>query len=119
MGSETINLKFSCNEIVFSEESNWDEFINISFIGNLNSYITLSSVSDEDEIHIEYNEQTNFLSLLKKDINVDFQEINIVIKLTNVLKRNNFIYDHLEIAMPKLFDKNKINISIQALQKIK
>lgn len=82
-------MLFQGKNIVYSLEDKWDELVNITFVNELN-YLSFNALAYEDEIGIELNDQTNYVSVLKKDIEIKLIENTLYFKLKNPIIQHNF-----------------------------
>ena len=81
-------LIFECNRLEINPKEYWIEIIEVSFIKGDN-YISISRLSYEDEIYIEYNDQINCLYSNYKDVKFELKENILSIQVLNNNKRYN------------------------------
>ncbi|WP_236582281.1 hypothetical protein [Sphingobacterium spiritivorum] len=98
---------FESQQIAYSLEDNWDELVSITFV-NAGNYLSLSSLAYEDEIGIEINDQTNYVSALKTEFKYEFTGSSIHFTIENPIIQNN---------VPDL--KFVVNFSIKEADKLK
>lgn len=82
-------MNFNFNSIVYSEFENWDEFIQITFVGNNGEYLSLSSVLYEEEIYTEFSDQINYLQFSKTKFEFYRDSNSIFFVISQILKGNN------------------------------
>jgi hypothetical protein len=81
-------MEFNSENIVYSSRTNWDELVNITFVDHEN-YLSLNALVYEDEIEIEWNDQVNYVSILKSDFKFEIVDKQLRLEVTHVVNQNN------------------------------
>jgi hypothetical protein len=89
MENSSLPLKFECNKgIDINPEGDWDEIIQLTFLNDQSEYLSLTRLSYEDEVYVEYNDQINFLYSGVNDITFTLEETLLTIAIQNPTKGN-------------------------------
>ena len=105
---------FKCERLEYNAEEHWDEFVSITFVDH-NNYVALTSIVYEDELGVEVNDQTNCLTLLKRDLEYSLTGDTLQVSFRNVTLRNNMPADHVEIELPKAVDSKRLEGALRIL----
>ncbi|WP_417009328.1 hypothetical protein [Bacteroides congonensis] len=81
-------LIFECDILDINSKEYWIEIIQVAFVKGDN-YISISRLSYEDEIYMEYNDQINYLYSNCKDVKFKLKENILSIQISNSKKRFN------------------------------
>lgn len=81
-------LDFECDTLNINSKDYWIEIIQVAFVKGDN-YISISRLSYEDEIYIEYNDQINCLYANYKDVKFELKESILSIQILNSSKMYN------------------------------
>lgn len=106
-------MLFEGKNIVYSLEDNWDELVNITFVNELN-YVSFNALAYEDEIGIELNDQTNYVSVLKKDVEIKLIGNTLYVKLENPIIQHNFPCLKFSVSFCEQ-DNDKLKIALKSL----
>jgi|GEM_PF-1972337 len=108
-------MKFESDRIVYSAAHNWDELISISFIKD-KDYLSLSTLVYEEEIGIELNDQTNYLSVLKSDFRYKLSDNRLYFTAGKAIVQNNLSDLSFEIVVSNA-DLNMLGKALSLLAK--
>lgn len=106
-------MEFNSQNIVYSTKANWDEIVNITFVSHEN-YLSFNTLAYEDEIEIEWNDQVNYVSVLKSDFKFEIVDKQLHLKLTDIVNQNNFPDLSLCIHF-RNGEENELKIALAAL----
>lgn len=112
-------MDFNFNSIAYSEFENWDEFIQITFVGNNGEYLSLSSVLYEEEIHIEFSDQTNYLQFLKTEFEFYRDSNSVFFIVGQILKGNNEASVPLIVSSLSEYDADYLLSALSVLKSYK
>jgi len=70
-------IEIVCNKILVNPKEIWVELIDVAFIEDDLNFVTISRLSYEDDVHIEHNDQVNYI--LNETID-NLEEVLSVIK---------------------------------------
>ena len=82
-------MVFDSKKIIYSAEDNWDEFVSITFVDD-DQYLSLFSLTYENEIEIELNDQVNYVSTDKNDFGYELTAKALHVTIEKPIVERNF-----------------------------
>jgi len=108
-------LKFDCNKkIDINPKEYWEEIMQLTFLNDKSEYLSLTRLSYEEEVYIEYNDQIYFLYSNVNNIRFRLDNSILTIEVDNPTRGNlpntftiNIVqpFDNLEYILNLLFQK--------------
>ena len=85
---DSIPLIFKCNEIHVTDRDYWDEIIQLTFLSVEGENISFTRLSYDDEIYIEYNDQTNYLYSFYENVDFILRETTLNVNVKPKKQKN-------------------------------
>lgn len=108
-------LKFDCNKkIDINPKEYWEEIMQLTFLNDKSEYLSLTRLSYEEEVYIEYNDQIYFLYSNVNNIRFRLDNSILTIEVDNPTRGNlpdtftiNIFqpFDNLEYILNLFFQK--------------
>lgn len=108
-------LKFDCNKkIDINPKEYWEEIMQLTFLNDKSEYLSLTRLSYEEEVYIEYNDQIYFLYSNVNNISFRLDNSILTIEVDNPTRGNlpnaftiNIVqpFDNLEYILNLFFQK--------------